>query len=102
MHARRFGVAAVVAIVLIITAFVGWNVLRPPYVVSLGTPIRHDDFLFTVTRVQRQELADGTLLYRVGIRVENQAKVVGYTWRDAIAYVRAFDKNGFGHDYAPM
>ncbi len=95
-------VAAVATVVLIGGAFAAWAVARIPYVVAVGTPIRHDDFLFTVTSVQRRRLAGGSAHYLVAVRVQNQAKIVGYRWRDAIAYVRAFDSGGFGHDFFPV
>ena len=72
---------------------------RTPYTVAVGAPIRHDDFLFTVTGIHRTRLADGTAQYRVTVLVQNRAKVVGYQWRDSIAYVRAFDHGGYGHNF---
>ncbi len=91
------GAAAVV--VLLAAGFAAWAIPRIPHVVAVGTPIRHDDFLFTVTQIRRSRLASGTALYRVDVRVQNEAKIVNYRWRDTIAYVRAFDADGFGHDF---
>lgn len=96
---RRWYLAAAAIIVLLGGAFAAWAFMRTPYVVAVGTPIRHDDFLFTITAIHRSRLADGTARYRVAVLVQNQAKIVGYRWRDAIAYVRAFDNGGFGHDF---
>jgi hypothetical protein len=93
------GLAA--AAVLALVAYAGWMRIRPPYPVAIGTPIRHDDFLFTVLDVRRQALSGGGASYRVAVNVENQAKVVNYQWRDTIASVRAFDATGFGHDFFP-
>jgi hypothetical protein len=96
-----FVAAAAVAIIVVVGgAFAAWAVARIPYVVAVGTPIRHDDFLFTVTSVQRR-FAGGSAHYLVAVRVQNQARVVDYRWRDSIAYVRAFDNGGFGHDFFP-
>lgn len=85
--------------VLLLVGYAGWTRFRPPYPVAIGTPIRHDDFLFTVTDVRRRAVPGGGASYRVSVKVENQAKVVPYRWRDDIAYVRAFDAQGFGHDF---
>ncbi len=93
------GAAAVV--VLLAAGFAAWAIPRIPHVVAVGTPIRHDDFLFTVTQIRRSRLANGTALYRVDVRVQNEAKIVNYQWRDTIAYVRAFDDGGFGHNFYP-
>ncbi|HEX5275816.1 MAG TPA: hypothetical protein VFW34_11145 [Candidatus Rubrimentiphilum sp.] len=94
--------ALVTIVVLIVGAFVVSSVIRPPTVVAVGTPIQHDDFFFTVTAIDRRTLADGTAHYRVSVRVQNQAKAVGYRWRDGIAYVRAFDSRGFGRNFLPV
>ncbi|HLI96425.1 MAG TPA: hypothetical protein VKT72_10105 [Candidatus Baltobacteraceae bacterium] len=91
--------AVVVAVILAVIGYPAWVKLRPPYVVAVGTPIRHDDFFFTVKRVTVQRLSDGFTLYHVTINVNNAAKIVNYHWRDDIAYVRAFDDRGFGHDF---
>ncbi len=88
--------------VLLVAAFTLFAVTHTPYVVAVGTPIRHDDFLFTVAAANRRRLADGTAQYRVSVLVQNQAKVVNYQWRDTIAYVRAFDTGGFGRDFFPV
>lgn len=82
-------------------AYAVWTRFRPPYPVAIGTPIRHDDFLFTVTDVRRRELPGGGASYAVAVNVENQAKAVNYQWRDGIAYVRAFDAQGYGHNFFP-
>lgn len=83
---------------LVFSVYTAWTRFRPPYPVAVGTPIRHDDFLFTVTAIQRQTLSGGGASYHITVNVENQAKAVSYQWRDSIAYVRAFDPNGYGHD----
>jgi hypothetical protein len=93
-----FAIAAAIVVVAG-GAFAAWVVTRVPYVVAVGTPIRHDDFLFTVTAIHRTRLPDGTAHYRVAVLVQNQAKVVDYQWRDTIASVRAFDGEGYGHDF---
>ncbi len=87
--------------VLVGAAFAVFAVTHTPYVVAVGTPIRHDDFLFTVTAIHRRRLPGGIAEYRVSVLVQNQAKVVDYQWRDTIAYVRAFDTGGFGRDFFP-
>lgn len=97
---RAFAVVvAVTGLCALAAAF--WAHFRPPYVVALGTPIRHDDFLFTVIKIRAHRLPDRTTVYRVDVKVNSEAKVVNYQWRDDIAYVRAFDSAGFGHDFYP-
>src|SRR5581483_12453680 len=96
------GLALAALFVIAVAGYAAWTRLRPPYPVAIGTPIRHDDFLFTVTDVKKLVLPRGAALYRVSINVTNQAKVVDYQWRDSIAYVRAFDKDGFGHNFFPL
>jgi hypothetical protein len=91
-----FGVAALVLV--LVAGLAAFMYFHTPYVVAFGTPIRHDDFLFTVTQLRRKTLTDGAAHYRVAIDVKNEAKRVDYQWRDSIAYVRAFDDRGFGHD----
>jgi hypothetical protein len=95
-------IVIVAAVIVVGVAFAAWVYVRVPYVVAVGTPIRHDDFLFTVTAIQRGRLPDGVAQYRVAVRVQNQAKVVNYHWRDTIAHVRAFDSAGFGRDFLPL
>jgi len=94
--------AALIVVAFLLAGFMLWPQIRPPYVVAVGTPIRHDDFLFTVTRIRQHPLQDGTRQYRVAVRVKNEAKIVNYRWRDTIAYVRAFDSGGFGHNFYPL
>lgn len=91
--------AIAAALVLLVMTLAVWAKVRTPYVVTLGTPIQHDDFFFTVTRIEPQRLSGGSVLYRVTVNVRNAAKVVNYRWRDSIAHVRAFDAGGFGHDF---
>ena len=93
---------ALAIVVLIMLALAAFSLSRTPYVVAVGTPIQHDDFFFTVTAISRHRFADGSAHYSVSVRVQNQAKVVDYQWRDSIAYVRAFDSGGFGHDFFPV
>jgi|GEM_PF-1282045 len=95
-----FGVAALV--VVLVASLAAFMYFHTPYVVAIGTPIRHDDFLFTVTQIHGNKLADGTARYRASVEITNEAKVVDYQWRDSIAYVRAFDAAGFGHNFFPL
>lgn len=90
------------ALVLAAVLFLAWAIPRTPRVVSVGTRIQHDDFFFTVTHIARQRLSDGTALYHVNVKVQSEAKAVNYNWRDGIAYVRAFDSGGYGHNFYPV
>jgi hypothetical protein len=58
----------------------------PETIVAVGEPVRQDDFLYTVARVGKHS-ENGNVAYLVTIRVDNQAEVVDYRWRDEIAYV---------------
>jgi hypothetical protein len=95
------GGAAALALLLVV-GFAAWAIPRIPHVVAVGTPIQHDDFFFKVIQTKRRQLPDRTALYHVAVVVRNGAKMVDYQWRDAIAYVRAFDDRGFGHDFYPL
>jgi hypothetical protein len=77
--------AAVIAIVVVA---VGIAYLRslPPDIVAVGTPVRQDDFLYTVTRVVKHRTHEN-ISYIATIRVDNQAKRVDYRWSDENAYV---------------
>ncbi len=87
---------------LLIIVYAGWAKLVPPHTVEVGTPIRHDDFLLTVTQVRKRELADRTTIYSVRVNVRNQAMVVNYRWNDYITYVNALDAGGWGHRFSPL
>ena len=69
-------------------------VYGPVREVAIGTPIRHDDFFFTMTNVARS----GGAHYDVTVLVQNRARRVDYEWRDTIAYVQV----GGGKRYAPV
>src|SRR5450755_1828963 len=58
----------------------------PPQLVAIGTPVRQDDFLYTVTRVEKMR-ARGGIDYAVTIKIDNQAKRVDYQWSDDSAFV---------------
>jgi hypothetical protein len=77
------GLVVVVVILAIGLVYIG---SLPARVIAVGTPVRQDDFSYTVTRVTKHRRTEN-IAYEVTIRVDNQAKVVDYQWRDAIAYV---------------
>lgn len=76
------------ALVIIAVCAIGVLYLRSlPYdIVAVGEPVRQDDFLYTVTNVDRRDAGD-KVRYVVTVRVDNQAKVVDYRWTDDTAYV---------------
>lgn len=76
------GIVVVLAVLLYARTVFG-----PVYSVAIGTPIRHDDFTFTVRSVRNQQ-AKRARTYEVVVDIENQARVVNYSWNDRIAYVR--------------
>lgn len=94
----RFAAVAAALVGVSVLAFAAWSVARPPFVVAVGTAIRHDDFTYTVTDIRSHHQPDGSTHYAVAIAIRNEAKRVNYQWRDGIAYVRAFDRAGFGHN----
>jgi len=78
-------------------------------VIAVGTPVRQDDFSYTVTRVAKHRQTEN-IAYEVTIRVDNHAKIVDYQWRDAIACVsdaagrlyRAHPNPHDGSDHPPI
>ena len=64
------------------------TVFGPVYPVAPGTPIRHDDFTFTVRSIRSEQQSKAECAYDVEVAIENQARAVNYTWNDRIAYVR--------------
>jgi hypothetical protein len=76
---------AVIAVALIA---IGSAYLRsmPLDVTQIGTPVRQDDFTYTVTRVVKVKKSEN-VSYVVTIRVDNEAKRVDYRWSDDIASV---------------
>jgi hypothetical protein len=77
--------AAVIAAAVLILGAV-YIRSQPPEVVAVGAPVRQDDFVYTVTRVVKHR-SNGMISYVVSIRVDNQAKIVGYRWSGDTAYV---------------
>ena len=77
-----------IALLVVVALAVGVIYIQslPDNVVAVGEPVRQDDFLYTVTRVVKHR-DDASIWYVVTIRVDNEAKVVDYRWRDEIAYV---------------
>ena len=87
---------SIALILAVVGAFALYAVARmtPPTIVSIGQPVRQDDFLYTVVRVEQHKTSDGAL-YTVEIRVDNQAVRVDYHWSDDTAYV----VDAAGHRY---
>ena len=89
---RWFGLAACAAILL------SWAYAEAQVrTVAPGTTIVHDDFTYTVEAVNKIERKSATI-YNIAVRVENRAKRVSYSWRDATAYI--VDEHG--RKYAPI
>lgn len=82
MRKAFMGGAAVAAFV--VTSYAVWSFSRPGPVVAMRTPLRHDDFLFSVNDARA---ASATRVV-VDILVVNQARRVGYAWNDSIAYLQ--------------
>lgn len=74
-------------ILAVLIVIVAMYVRSLPYdVIAIGDPVRQDDFLYTVTNVDKHRAGD-TVSYIVTVRVDNQAKVVDYRWSDDMVYV---------------
>jgi hypothetical protein len=76
---------------------------RPTHLVALGTPIRQDDFQYTVVGVTRAASIGGVpargVFYVIKVRVENDALRVPYLWRPD--EVRIVDASGRSYGYSP-
>src|ERR1022692_3223921 len=77
-----------IAVTVVAVLAIGIAYLRsvPVDVISIGTPVRQDDFTYTVTRVVKEQKSEN-VSYVVTIRVDNEAKRVDYHWSDDIAFV---------------
>lgn len=102
---------AVVAILAAIALFIAlaYTFSTPRHFVTLGTPIRQDDFVYVVTGVGRTpEISNGAataratgVFYIVTIRVDNGAKRVSFRWDERIPHIvdaqgRRYDKSTDG------
>lgn len=92
----KYGLIAIALAAIAVVGYVAYSAAGPTHLISIGQPIRHDDFLFTVKRIHIQPLGE-TTRYDVSILVENQALRVPYHWTDDIAYVTGDS----GRRYAP-
>jgi hypothetical protein len=74
-----------------VTALSACSGAGPEHVVAVGDRIRHDDFDYSVRKVERAERigprAAAGLFYIVTFQVENRARRVDHAWNDAIAYL---------------
>jgi hypothetical protein len=83
---KKAPVICIVAAVFVVTSYAIWSFARPAHAVGFGERIRHDDFLFSVEGARRAPRGDASIV-SVDVLVVNQAKRVGYEWRDSIAYL---------------
>jgi hypothetical protein len=64
----------------------------PVQTIGMGQSIHHDDFEYSVRRVEKLDrigaLAPAGVFYVVTFQVENRAKRVGHEWDNTIAYLR--------------
>jgi hypothetical protein len=68
---------------------------KPRQIVALGTPIRQDDFVYTVTGFGRTPMISNKfaraiargVFYIVSIRVDNNARRVGFVWDEHIPHI---------------
>jgi hypothetical protein len=82
----RFLIRAGVVVIAVLILGVAYVRSVPVDVIAIGVPVRQDDFLYTVTRVDKHRV-NGIVSYIVSIRVDNQAKIVDYRWSDNTVYV---------------
>ena len=91
----------ILAVVIVIVAL--YLRSHPYNLIAIGEPVRQDDFLYTVTNVEKHREVDA-VSYVVTVRVDNQAKIVDYRWSYDMVYVtdsagrryRAIESAGFG------
>lgn len=95
---RQAIVGGSAAAALVVTSYAIWSFTRPGPIVPMHTQLRHDDFLFSVNGVRSATAAHDIKRMTVDILVVNQAKRVGYNWRDTIAFV----EDESGRRYAPV
>jgi hypothetical protein len=101
-------VVAILAAIALFTAL-AYTFSTPRSFVSLGTPVRQDDFVYVVTGVGRApEISNGAataratgIFYIVTIRVDNDAKRVSFRWDERIPHIvdgqgRRYDKSADG------
>jgi hypothetical protein len=97
-----FVFVAVIAGVLAIAAL--YTFATPHRFVALGTPVRQDDFAYTVTGVGRAPMISNNaasatahgVFYIVSIRVDNNARRVGFVWDEHIPHI--VDEHGHRWD----
>ena len=104
----RWGFGAFgIVLVGVLTLAALYTFSTPNRFVTLGTPIHQDDFVYTVTGVGRtpkisnsasRATAQGEF-YIVSIRVDNDAKRVGFVWDERIPHI--VDRQGQRYDKSP-
>ena len=93
MYRVILGGAAAAA--LVVTSYAVWSFSRPGPLVAMHTPLRHDDFVFSVNAAHSVPFKDANHLL-IDVLIVNQAKRVEYEWRNAIAFVE--DAGGNRYD----
>ncbi|MDQ6767652.1 MAG: DUF4352 domain-containing protein [Candidatus Eremiobacteraeota bacterium] len=107
---RVTGVAVVVGLFVIALAVAGiYTFSTPRHFISLGTPIRQDDFTYIVTAVGRTpQIANRSaiakangIFYIVTIHVDNDAKREDFKWDERIPHIvdaqgERYDKSADG------
>jgi len=83
--------AAAVPLLLTVLTALSAGCAGPAETISIGQSIHHDDFEYSVRRVEKLDrigaLAPAGVFYVVTFQVENRAKRVGHEWDNAIAYL---------------
>ena len=75
--------------------YIAYVLARPEKVIGFGEKIHHDDFDYSVLKVEKlKSMGDGTpspspqgTFYVVTLKVENNAKRVMHVWNDSMAYI---------------
>src|SRR5579864_5602872 len=88
--------------------FGAYTFARPNALVNLGTPIRQDDFTYTVTNARKaSELTVGSrsikargIFYIVTVRLDNHAVRVPFEWDDNIVHL--IDNSGHSYDISDV
>jgi hypothetical protein len=78
-------------------AIAGYALAHYPIEAPMTTRVHHDDFAFVVRSVEYGSQLEGSRDVYIHLSVENDARVVGYRWEPATAYLI----DGAGRRYLP-
>jgi len=88
---------ALAHVVIFVAALAVAGCSRSTTRVPVGAPVRHDDFTFVVTGVERTAAAHARQTIRVRLEIHNEALRVGFDYRPEITFV----EDGAGRRFEP-